>query len=321
MKLFQISGGSLDEVDVNSFLLEKDIQQLIESNVQAAFGLTMIQSEFAVDKYRIDTLCYNETTNSFVIIEYKKGSSYSVIDQGFSYYQLMLNNKHVFVLALSKHLNKVLDISDIDWGESKIIFVAPSFNAYQKDSVNFKNLPFELWEIQRYQNNCLTLNQHITTSTASIGNVTPSLSTSPKSGAIPVEMTEYTFEEHYRRTSQRILDKFEDLRERIEELSGDVELVPKKPYISLIYQKTTICYFNFKKNRISIDILRGNENTDGVKSKKFFNMEDPKRLSTEGNWVWKTGVKGHYYNITLDEKTDTEYLMYLLSQKYQALKG
>ena len=77
----------------------------------------------------------------------------------------------------------------------------------------------------------------------------------------------------------------------------------------------------FRKNHITIGMGRGNVNPDGTKSKNYFDIDDPKGITEEGSWEWKTGVKGHYYNITLDEKTDTEYLMYLLSQKYQALKG
>lgn len=136
MKLFSVNKDVLEEVDGVPFQLEKDIQGLIEKNVNTIFGLTFIQSELSVDKYRIDTLCYDEENNSFVIIEYKKGTSYSVIDQGFTYYQLMLNNKSDFILVLSHHLGKLLKVEDIDWGQSRIIFVSPSFNSYQKDSVN-----------------------------------------------------------------------------------------------------------------------------------------------------------------------------------------
>lgn len=98
MKLFNINKDVLDEIDGVPFQLEKDIQRLIEKNVNTIFGLTLIQSELSVDKYRIDTLCYDDENNSFVIIEYKKGSSYSVIDQGFTYYGLLLNNKSDFIL-------------------------------------------------------------------------------------------------------------------------------------------------------------------------------------------------------------------------------
>ena len=41
-------------------------------------------------------------TNSFVIIEYKKGSSYSVVDQGYTYLSTMLNNKSDFVLEYNE---------------------------------------------------------------------------------------------------------------------------------------------------------------------------------------------------------------------------
>ena len=76
MKLFNINKDALDEIDGVPFQLEKDIQRLIEKNVNAIFGLTFIQSELSIDKYRIDTLCYDAENNSFAIIEYKKGNSY-----------------------------------------------------------------------------------------------------------------------------------------------------------------------------------------------------------------------------------------------------
>ena len=317
MKLFKLQSNVLEDVEGVPFQKEKDIQNLIESNMSAVFGFTMIKSEFSVGNYRIDTLCYDEERNSFVIVEYKKGASYSVIDQGFSYYQLMLNNKSDFILVLSQHLGKVLGINDIDWGESRIVFISPSFNSYQKDSVNFKNLPFELWEIKRYSNNTIVLNQHKSNSKEEI----QSLSGAGQDiiSEVKKEVKSYTYEEHYQKTNEAVLESFTQLKEIMEEL-GDVEFVPKKPYISLLYQGTAIAYFNFQKQRIRVDVMRGNENVDGSFSKKFFQMDDPKGISKSGNWVWKTGVKGHYYSITLDGNSDVDYLMFLLKQKYTLLK-
>ena len=34
------------------------------------------------------------------------------------------------------------------------------FNSYQKDSVNFKNLPFELYEIKRFENDTVIIDKH-----------------------------------------------------------------------------------------------------------------------------------------------------------------
>lgn len=84
MKLFKLQSNVLEDVEGIPFQKERDIQNLIEGNMSAVFGFTMIKSEFSVGNYRIDTLCYDEERNSFVIVEYKKGASYSVIDQGFS---------------------------------------------------------------------------------------------------------------------------------------------------------------------------------------------------------------------------------------------
>ena len=152
MKLFIENKTILNEVEQTSFKFEKDIQSLVEKNTENVFNLKFIKSELSVGKYRIDTLCFDEENNSFVIIEYKKGSSYSVIDQGYTYLQLLLNNKSEFLLVLSQYFNRVLKTEDIDWSQSKIVFISPSFNSYQKDSVNFKGLPFELWEIKKYLN-------------------------------------------------------------------------------------------------------------------------------------------------------------------------
>ena len=121
MKVYKLNNKSnLQEVEQLSFKLEKNIQDLVEKNTESVFNLKFIQSELSVDKYRIDTLCYDSETNSFVIIEYKKGSSYSVIDQGYTYLQLLLNNKSDFLLVLSQHFNKVLKMEDIDWSQSRI---------------------------------------------------------------------------------------------------------------------------------------------------------------------------------------------------------
>ena len=144
MEVFNLKNDKVEEVELRPFKLERDIQNLVEKNTETFFGLEFIYSELTVGNYRIDSLCFDNENNSFVIIEYKKGNSYSVIDQGYTYLQLLLNNKSDFLLTLSQHYNKVLRIEDVDWSQSKIVFVSPSFNSYQKDSVNFKNLPFFL---------------------------------------------------------------------------------------------------------------------------------------------------------------------------------
>ena len=101
MNLYKNSTDGLLELGRDRFPLERDIQGLVENNLQTIFSLKFVASELTVDKFRIDTLAYDEENNSFVIIEYKKGHSYSVVDQGYSYLSVMLNNKAILISRAS----------------------------------------------------------------------------------------------------------------------------------------------------------------------------------------------------------------------------
>lgn len=318
MKLFDVRNKKVEEVEQLSFKLERDIQNLIEPNVETFFGLKFVKSEFTVDKYRVDTLCFNEETNSFVIIEYKKGNSYSVIDQGYTYLQLLLNHKSDFLLVLSHYFNKVMRFEEVDWSQSRILFVSPSFNSYQKDSVNFKDLPFELWEIKSYSNGTVVLNQHQSTSKESIETLSNS-STQNIISTVSKEIAPSKTEEfHLSKSSTELVNKWKELSEKINELEG-VEIVPKNPYISVMFNGKTLVYFWFRKTTIRVEILRGNLNPDGSKSKGYFDIDDPKGITREGQWEWKSGTKGTLYIIDFDKNTDLEYFMFLLKQKYNQL--
>ena len=125
MEVFNIKDHKVEVVELNPFKLERDIQVVIEKNTESFFGLEFVRSEFPIGEFRIDTLCYDNETNSFVLIEYKKGSSYSVIDQGYSYLSLMLNNKSEFIIEYNERLNKTLKRDDVDWTQSRILFISP----------------------------------------------------------------------------------------------------------------------------------------------------------------------------------------------------
>jgi hypothetical protein len=67
-----------------------------------------------------------------------------------SYLALMLNNKADFVQELSRKRDKFIDSKDIEWSQSRIIIIADSFNRYQKESINFKDLAIDLWELKQF---------------------------------------------------------------------------------------------------------------------------------------------------------------------------
>jgi hypothetical protein len=317
MELFKIKGNKIETVGVKPFKLERDIQNLVEANTQELFHLEVVRSEFTVGKYRIDTLCYDIESNAFVIIEFKKGNSYSVIDQGYTYLQLLLNNKSDFILALSQEKDKIYRTENIDWSQSRIIFISPSFNSYQKDSVNFKNIPFELYEIKRFENDTFILDKHETSSKENIDSLNSTKSNSVIS-EVSKEVTVIDEENHTTKLDEALKERWVQLKENLLNLDN-VELDPKKMYISAKVNGKAFAYINFRKSNLSIEIPRGNLNPDGTTSKNFFNLDDPKQLAKERTWEWKNGTKGNVYIINFDKKTDIDYTLFLLKQKYRSL--
>ena len=62
---------TLEQISVTRFDLVRDIQQVVEKNTQELFNVQFVESEFSVQGYRIDSLCFDQEANAFVIIEYK----------------------------------------------------------------------------------------------------------------------------------------------------------------------------------------------------------------------------------------------------------
>lgn len=163
MAIYTIHDRVIQPVSPKKFDLESDIQRLTEENLKTVFGLTFISGslnqEFVVhapeQDFYIDSLAFDESQKSFVIIEYKKDKSFSVIDQGFAYLSAMLNHKADFILELNEKLKKSFTKSDIDWEQSRVIFISPEFTNYQRNAINFKDLPIFLYEVSLYSNNII----------------------------------------------------------------------------------------------------------------------------------------------------------------------
>jgi len=158
MPVYRISKSKLEPLSKRKFDLEKDVQELTEQNLETLFGIKFVSGasnqEFHIpvqeQEFYIDTLAFDEEQKSFVIIEYKKDRSFSVIDQGFAYLSAIVNHKADLILELNERLEKNFKKADIDWDASRVIFISPEFTNYQKNAINFKNLPFYLYEVDYY---------------------------------------------------------------------------------------------------------------------------------------------------------------------------
>ena len=304
MKLYSIQDKTkLKPVSNIKFDLEKEIQVLFEKNLEELFNLQFVKSEFSIKNFRIDTLGYDNENKSFVIVEYKKDRNFSVIDQGYTYMSLMLNNKSDFILEYNENCGGVLKRDDIDWTQSKVIFVSPHFTEYQKHSINFKDVPFELWEVKKYENDMIGLVQHKTTSDESISTISDDKSNvvNQVSREVKVYTEEYHFKKNIRR-DEKVIDLYNELKDRILNL-GEVEIIPRKEYIG------------FRKKRPFCDVVFYTDHLRILVNMKKGQLDDPKNLTKDmsGQGHWGNGD----YELRLSPNDELDYVMFLITQSYK----
>ena len=311
MDLYNQKNKKLSQIESKSFNVEKDIQTIVEENTQELFNIDFVSSEFSLNDFRIDSLCYDEENNSFVIIEYKKGKSYSVIDQGYSYLSLMLNNKSDFILEYNENKKNNLKRDDVDWSSSRVIFLSPSFNIYQKNSVNFKDIPFELWEIKRYTNNMISLNQHLPSSKESIQELEGTKDSVIKD--VGKEVKVVSEDELFDGTKEGLHDFYLEMKEKILDWE-DVRLTNNNRYVRVIRGKNIKFYVNVQKGNLKIDFISRIDFRGNVKSKKKkFILDDPKKLFSLNKSNWK-----EEYTIKINDNKNLDYVILMLKQKFDS---
>ena len=196
------------------------------------FDLQLVTSEFYLHNLRIDTLAFDPKAKSFVVIEYKKDKNLSVIDQGYSYLSIVLNNKADCILEYNEKNRTPIRKDDIDWTQTRVMFIAPVFTQYQVQSINFKDLPIDLWEIRKYANDTVSFLQIQSSSTAeSIKTISSKNKTIE---GVSKEIKVFTEDDHLSIASDEIRELYEQLRISLLGIGGQINVKPKKYYIGFI---------------------------------------------------------------------------------------
>ena len=296
MQLYQTQAQSLVELTEDPFRLEREIQSLFENNLYSFTGLEFIKSEFTIKNNRIDTLAFDPESQAFVIIEYKRERNYSVIDQGVSYLNLMLDYKADFIVEYNESQSKQLKRQDVDWSQSRIIFVSPSFTDFQKQSTNFKDLGIELWEIKRYQGGIVSVNPLQKAKSA------PSIKQVQKVESediqkIAKEIQQYDEAYHLADKSDDIKELYEQFRDSILNLAPDIEMNIRKNYIAFKCKNSNLLYAHFFKDFIRFDI-----------------SEQRKKLIDDPRNFFKDVVDGNYFAVKVKDSENIEYILSLIKQ-------
>lgn len=298
MIIYNTTENKLVQVKEKPFKLEREIQLVFEKNLQNIMGLLFVKSEFTIKNKRIDTLAYDKQTNAFIIIEYKRDKNYSVVDQGLTYLNLMLQNKAEFILTYNETLKDFLHSKDVDWSQSRVAFVSPSFTDNQISASDFKDFGIELWEIKQFENNTISINTIKKSSGAP--SIKPLLENSDNLKAVKENIKVYTEEDHYSNGSDYTIELYEKFKSSILNLIDGIEILPQKYYIA------------FKKGSNISDIEIQKKSLKIFINAKIGTLDDPKGLVKD---VSNIGHRGNGdYQIQIENDKDLEYIMSLIKQ-------
>ena len=207
MALYTNQSGKLKEVKEKPFKLEKDIQKVFEENLSAIMGLVLVKSEFTIKNKRIDTLAYDPQACAFIIIEYKRDKNISVVDQGFTYLSLMLENKADFIVEYNESLRQNMKREDVDWSQTRVAFVSTNFTENQVQATNFKDIAIELWEVKQFDNDTIIINPIKKSNAAE--SIKPLTQNKEALKKVTEEIKVYTEEEHIQKTTELIAELYQ----------------------------------------------------------------------------------------------------------------
>lgn len=307
MATYKIGNELLTQIKEKPFKLEKEIQKVVEKNLHTLLGLDFIRTEFSLNSFRIDSLAFDSEKNSFVIIEYKRDKNFSVIDQGYAYLSLMLNNKAEFILEYNETKSESLKRTDVDWSQSKVIFISPNFTTYQKEAINFKDLPIELWEIKRFTNDTLSFEQIINRSSKeSIKTVSNSETITTVSKEIKV----YSEHDHLENIEENLLNIYTGIKEFLLSLGEDITIYPKKKTIGFKIGEKVFC-----------DIVLQNKGIRLFLNVKKGVLKDPENITRDVSEVGHWGNGAYEIRFPLKDDTEMDYVFSLLRQTINKNKG
>ena len=216
------------------FAKERDLQHLIENNLEEVFGCQFIATEFktgAVHGGRIDTLALSEDKNP-VIIEYKKVQDSNLINQGLYYLDWIKDHKGDF----EKAAREKLGTAEVDWSHVRVICIAPDYDKFALHAVKQMGEGIELWQYHLHDKGILELSEVYRS------NLVPKTK-KPNSGIPPKEneRVQHRLEPLLKTATPKTRKMYEELDEYILGLNEAIFAVPLKLYVAYKFAKNIAC--------------------------------------------------------------------------------
>ena len=300
--IYREKDGKLKELKNIDFALERDLQRFVEKNISEILGYNFVETEFAIDNYRFDSVAYDSENNAFIIVEYKRGKNESLVDQGYAYLKTIIDRKAEFVLLFNEKFDANKRVKDFDWSQTRIVFVSPKFTQYQIDATAFGDMPFELFEIKKYESDLYEIekidNRKNTLKKAKLENIA-----TDTINKVNKEIKTYDEEYFLKNASDISKALYFELKDRIGDLGYDLTPVFTKNYV--VYKK------NGRKNIVDIWIKKNC--LEIVLALKQGELKDPENLTYDiSNRLWSS----EQYALKYDKSVDIIYVLDLIRQVY-----
>ncbi len=315
MPLFEIDNQKLTVLEQSNFMLEKNLQSLIENNLHTVFNCRLVKSEFPTGYQhsgRIDTLALSEDFNP-VIIEYKKIESSELINQSLFYLAWMKDHQGDYERAVQKVLGNLIEV---DWSEIRVICIAPNYKKYDLYAVQMMGANIELWSYHLFQNKFLSLEKVLQTgyiplaaneSQVKNNGKNPVMVAAGKKAAMTRATGVYTFEQYIEGKSNEVRDIAFAVQEFIMGLDSVIQEVPKKNYVAYKISQNIAC-MEVQNQRVLLFLK--------LNPKEIVN---PPKVSRD-----MTG-KGHYgtgdFEISIKSVVDLEIAKPFIEMAYQKIGG
>lgn len=231
IKLFNIK-GTVREYQSGTVTLEKELQTVIENNMNTFFGATFLASEYrTTDGGRMDSIGIDEN-HCPVIFEYKRSVKENVINQGLFYLNWLLDHKDSFkVLVIEKLGLKAAE--NIDWTMPRVVCVAGDFTKYDESAIKQMNRNISLIRYKKFGDELLMFEQVNENVAAAIpdNNIAPAAK----------QAKDKTFAEQYRNAKPEIKALYDDLRNYTLSLGDDISENSLKHYTAFKKIKNFVC--------------------------------------------------------------------------------
>ena len=296
MTLFTHKNGSLAVINALTSLKEKDLQQLVEHNLNELLDMHFLASEFRTSTGgRIDTLAV-DNNGAPVIIEYKRYKDDRVINQSLSYLKWLMTQKRDFFreLMVKKLGEKLANEIGLDWRHPRVICIAESYGPSDIDTVEMLKIRIDLYKYRHYDDGLFSLEAvNVHGSSESPRQISHILDSDSSYAVVEAMKTQGE-------ALPVICSLFDDLREQILELDEDIVEKPGRRAVAYRINK------NFAEIMIRSDKL--------VINLRSIEYDDPQGIVEEFAQSYAFTLNRR---IQISSRRDLDYAMSIITQSYK----